>query len=258
MAALAAPLFGFAVNWFVGVNTTSIPNAPYLWLAAGVFAWWLVDRKLAAADSGDRSVRDAGAGRRRGRRWLSSPPAAVLGWSWRPGRRRRTGSATTRGAWSSRCATRRVDAEVWPWTDGAPRASRRARAHRSRRGRAASTTRSCSAAGGSRPGLPLFFARLRRKRRRPRIAVMFHETYVDMRSASWALMGSWQRAQLLALQAASDVQLCSIQRWTERLRKTARGRPVHHLPVASNLPDARADRAAHATGAWTPIPTRWS
>jgi O-antigen ligase len=46
MAALAAPLFGFAVNWFVGVNTTSIPNAPYLWLAAGVLAWWLVDRKV--------------------------------------------------------------------------------------------------------------------------------------------------------------------------------------------------------------------
>lgn len=45
MAALAAPLFGFAVNWFVGVNTTSIPNAPYLWLASGVLAWWLVDRK---------------------------------------------------------------------------------------------------------------------------------------------------------------------------------------------------------------------
>jgi hypothetical protein len=33
------------VNWFVGVNTTSIPNAPYLWLASGVLAWWLVDRK---------------------------------------------------------------------------------------------------------------------------------------------------------------------------------------------------------------------
>ena len=95
---------------------------------------------------------------------------------------------------------------------------------------------------GFGPGLPLFLARLRRERRRPRIAVMFHETYVDMRSPSWALMGSWQRAQLMAVQAAADVQLCSIQRWTERLRKTARGRPVHHLPVASNLPDARADR----------------
>ena len=95
---------------------------------------------------------------------------------------------------------------------------------------------------GFAPRLPLFLARLRREPQRPRIAVMFHETYVDMRSLSWALMGSWQRAQLMAVQAAADIQLCSIQRWTERLRKTARGRPVHHLPVASNLPDARADR----------------
>lgn len=96
---------------------------------------------------------------------------------------------------------------------------------------------------GFAPRLPLFLARLRRMRRRPRIAVMFHETYVDMRSPSWALMGSWQRAQLIAVQAVADVQLCSIQRWTERLRRTARGRPVHHLPVASNLPDARVDRS---------------
>ena len=44
MAGLAAPLFGFAVNWLVGVNTTSTPNAPYLWLATGVIAWWLIDR----------------------------------------------------------------------------------------------------------------------------------------------------------------------------------------------------------------------
>jgi O-antigen ligase/polysaccharide polymerase Wzy-like membrane protein len=46
MAGLAAPLFGFAVNWFVGVNTTSTPNAPYLWFAAGVLAWWLADRPV--------------------------------------------------------------------------------------------------------------------------------------------------------------------------------------------------------------------
>ena len=95
---------------------------------------------------------------------------------------------------------------------------------------------------GFAPELPLFLARLRTRRRRPRIAVMFHEMYVDMRSFSWALMGSWQRAQLLAVQATADIQLCSIQRWTERLRRTALGRPVHHLPVASNLPDARAHR----------------
>lgn len=95
---------------------------------------------------------------------------------------------------------------------------------------------------GFAPRLPLFLAKLRRRRRRPRIAVMFHETYVDMRSPSWAVMGTWQRAQLVAVQAGADIQFCSIQRWTEQLRRTARGRPVHHLPVPSNLPDARTER----------------
>jgi cell division protein FtsW (lipid II flippase) len=52
IAGVAAPLFGYAVNWLVGVNTTSPPNAPYLWLAAGVIAWWLVDRqRLETRDS---------------------------------------------------------------------------------------------------------------------------------------------------------------------------------------------------------------
>lgn len=95
---------------------------------------------------------------------------------------------------------------------------------------------------GFAPALPLFLARLRRRNPRPVIAVMFHETYVDMKNFRWMLMGAWQRAQLLAIQAAADVQLCSIQRWTERLRRTSLGRPVHHLPVASNLPDGRAHR----------------
>jgi O-antigen ligase len=42
LAAVAAPLFGYAVNWLVGVNTTSTPNAAYLWFAAGVISYWLV------------------------------------------------------------------------------------------------------------------------------------------------------------------------------------------------------------------------
>jgi O-Antigen ligase len=49
LAGVAAPLFGYAVNWLVGVNTTSTPNAPYLWLAAGVISYWLVSRRQRAS-----------------------------------------------------------------------------------------------------------------------------------------------------------------------------------------------------------------
>ena len=143
-----------------------------------------------------------------------------------------------------------LDAELFEWTPGAPNGG-----SGSQRSKLAAAELEAMdvlilqyepfsfGRRGFAPGLALFLARLRRRRPRPLIAVMFHETYVDMKNLRWTLMGGWQRAQLVAIQAAADVQLCSIQRWTERLRKTALGRPVHHLPVASNLPDARAHRS---------------
>lgn len=44
LAGLAAPLFAFAANWVVGVNTVSTPNSPYLWFSAGVLSSWLLTR----------------------------------------------------------------------------------------------------------------------------------------------------------------------------------------------------------------------
>lgn len=44
LAGVVAPLFGYMINWLVGVNTVSSPNAPYLWLATGIVGWWLVSQ----------------------------------------------------------------------------------------------------------------------------------------------------------------------------------------------------------------------
>jgi hypothetical protein len=41
LAGLAAPLFALLSLWIVGVNTTSTPNAPYLWFMAGTLSYWL-------------------------------------------------------------------------------------------------------------------------------------------------------------------------------------------------------------------------
>jgi hypothetical protein len=49
LAGVAAPLFGYAVSWLAAVNTTSTPNAPYLWLVAGVISYWLVSRRQRAS-----------------------------------------------------------------------------------------------------------------------------------------------------------------------------------------------------------------
>jgi O-Antigen ligase len=41
IAALITPLVEFIAMWIIGVTTTSTPNAPYIWFAAGTAAWWV-------------------------------------------------------------------------------------------------------------------------------------------------------------------------------------------------------------------------
>jgi glycosyltransferase involved in cell wall biosynthesis len=95
---------------------------------------------------------------------------------------------------------------------------------------------------GFAPWLAGRMARLRSRRRRPIIGLMIHEPYVPMTSWRWGLMGAWQRSQLLALRAASDVVLVAIERWADALTPAAPRRPTYHIPVGSPLPDMRAAR----------------
>ena len=95
---------------------------------------------------------------------------------------------------------------------------------------------------GFAPWLPLTLWRLKRQRPRPKIAVMVHETYVSGRDWRTALMGMWQRLQLASVHALCDVSFVSISVWARMLRRWVPRRPVHHLPVGSNLPDLREQR----------------
>jgi glycosyltransferase involved in cell wall biosynthesis len=92
---------------------------------------------------------------------------------------------------------------------------------------------------GFAPWLPVELLRVRRRRR---VALMVHEPYVPMRNLRWSLMGAWQRLQLWLLWLSAGVVLASIEPWTARLARWRPRRPVHHLPVGSNLPDGRAGR----------------
>lgn len=96
---------------------------------------------------------------------------------------------------------------------------------------------------GFAPGLAVAMLRLRCRRSRPIIGLMVHETFVDPKNWRWLLMGTWQRVQLRALHLAADVVFCTIERWSDDLRRSWPPAPVHHLPVASNLPDRRDRRA---------------
>jgi glycosyltransferase involved in cell wall biosynthesis len=91
---------------------------------------------------------------------------------------------------------------------------------------------------GFAPRLLVELTRLRLTRRRPLVAVVVHETFVDMKNWRWALMGAWQRLQLRAVRALSDVQLCATDAWLRRVG----GAAVHHVPVGSNFPDRREHR----------------
>lgn len=100
----------------------------------------------------------------------------------------------------------------------------------------------CYARRGFAPWLPAYLLAARAGRGRPTIALMVHEPYVPMISWRWALMGLWQRLQLGALRLAADVVFTSIEPWARDFASQPPRRPVHHLPVGSNFPDARGAR----------------
>lgn len=99
---------------------------------------------------------------------------------------------------------------------------------------------------GFAPGLPTFLHRLR-SRRSNTISVIVHEPYVPIRGTRSALMGVWQRLQLVAVSQAADVVFASTEHWTSVFSKRWPRRPVFHLPVGSNLPDMRHMRGVERT-----------
>ena len=97
---------------------------------------------------------------------------------------------------------------------------------------------------GFAPWLPFKLWRLRRFSPRLKIGLVVHEMYVPIKDWRSALMGAWQRLQFFAVRALSDVVFTTITAWASELQARHPRRPVHHLPVASNLPDMRHTRAA--------------
>jgi glycosyltransferase involved in cell wall biosynthesis len=97
---------------------------------------------------------------------------------------------------------------------------------------------------GFAPWLPAKLWRLKRSNPRPKIALMVHEMYYPITDWRSALMGGWQRVQFFAVRVLSDVVFTSVSPWAKALESHRPRRPVHHLPVGSNLPDMRHARAA--------------
>jgi glycosyltransferase involved in cell wall biosynthesis len=100
----------------------------------------------------------------------------------------------------------------------------------------------CYGRRGFAPWLPAYLLAMRIGGRGPTVALMVHEPHMPMVSWRWTLMGLWQRLQLAALRRSSDVVLTSIEPWARSLAPRRPLRRTRHLPVGSNLPDARGLR----------------
>ncbi len=92
--------------------------------------------------------------------------------------------------------------------------------------------------------LPRAMAMVRQRSPDTRVAVMFHETYVPVKHWRFAVMTTWQRLQFWQLGRTADVLFFSIQKWADGHRWLFPGKPIHHLPVGSNIPRVAIDRAA--------------
>jgi len=97
---------------------------------------------------------------------------------------------------------------------------------------------------GYNPNLPHLLYRLRRECPTLRIAVMVHEPFVPVDRWQWALMTTWQRAQLWALGRTADTVFFSTAPWSQRFRSWFPNTLVSHLPVGSNIPRTHVDRSA--------------
>jgi glycosyltransferase involved in cell wall biosynthesis len=73
---------------------------------------------------------------------------------------------------------------------------------------------------------------------------MVHEPYVPMVNWRWALMGIWQRCQLMTALWGTNLAFASIQAWAASVAQLPFAPQTFHLPVGSNLPDARTVREA--------------
>ncbi len=97
---------------------------------------------------------------------------------------------------------------------------------------------------GLAPGLLAELLAARRRDALRRLVLVVHEPFVAMPGLRYTLMAAVQRRQLGTLMRLADVVLATSEAWLAVLERVSPGTSVVVLPVGSNLPDRRAERAA--------------
>lgn len=96
---------------------------------------------------------------------------------------------------------------------------------------------------GPRGFNPWLLEALDKLRRRTRLAVMFHETYVPCWPWKFMVMHLWQWPQFWALTRMADAIFISSERWAGQVRACRPEATCVHLPVGSNLPRCPCSKA---------------
>ncbi len=89
---------------------------------------------------------------------------------------------------------------------------------------------------GFNPFLPMALRALKKRCPATRVALMVHEPFVPVENWRFAVMTTWQRAQLWALGRQADTVFFSITPWVRRFRRWFPDQTLRHLPVGSNIP----------------------
>jgi glycosyltransferase involved in cell wall biosynthesis len=97
---------------------------------------------------------------------------------------------------------------------------------------------------GVAPGLLAELISARRRGVLRRLVLVVHEPFVVMPGLRYSIMGAVQRQQLGALMRLADAVLATTETWLPVLGGVRPGMRVGLLPVGSNMPDHRGDRAA--------------
>jgi hypothetical protein len=104
--------------------------------------------------------------------------------------------------------------------------------------------------GGFAPDWIAALAHLRRAPARPLLAVIVHELGVPYGGQSWGAAPVLRRVQSRLVSTLADVLLSPVEHYVGVLARRHPGRPVYHLPVASNLPSpsGEAPRESETSG----------
>jgi glycosyltransferase involved in cell wall biosynthesis len=94
---------------------------------------------------------------------------------------------------------------------------------------------------GLNPFLPRAWRQIRR--RGIRTVLMVHEPFVPVLGPKWAVMTTWQRAQLWMLGRHADRVFFSTEPWADRFRRWFPRQQVEPMPVGSNIERVAIGRA---------------